>query len=121
MVMVERTFFGCNLCPGVWVKSLIEGEGVCTQRNFVESTPNQIVFSIFRLILIQTDVRLVPNQSESGKYNLILGRFNKIPKIFLCLKRGSGCFWLTSVREASTSSGTGGGGELRKHPSTILL
>jgi len=30
------------------------------------------------LIGKQTDVRLVPNQSEKGKYNLILLRFNKI-------------------------------------------
>ena len=28
-------------------------------------------FSILRLIWNQTDVRLVPNQSENGKYNLI--------------------------------------------------
>ena len=34
---------------------------------------NQNVFTIFRLIWNQTDVRLVPNQSEYGEYNLILG------------------------------------------------
>ena len=35
-----------------------------------QSTRNQIVFTIFRLIWNQTDVRLDPNQSEKGKYNL---------------------------------------------------
>ena len=30
-----------------------------------------IVITIFRLIWNRTDVRLVPNQSENGKYNLI--------------------------------------------------
>ena len=42
-------------------------------RNLIESTRNQIVFTIFWLIWIQADVRLVPNQSENGKYNLISG------------------------------------------------
>ena len=42
-------------------------------RNIIKSTRNQIVFTIFRLIWIQTDVRLDPNQSEIGKYNLISG------------------------------------------------
>ena len=40
-----------------------------------------------KLVLLQciykTDVRLVQNQSENGKYNLISGRFNKISKRFL--------------------------------------
>ena len=40
-------------------------------RNLIKSNRNQIVLSSFRLILSQTDVRLVPNQSENGKYNLI--------------------------------------------------
>ena len=35
-------------------------------RNFIKSNWNQIVFTIFRLIWIRTDVRLVPNQSENG-------------------------------------------------------
>ena len=35
------------------------------------------------------NVRFVPNQSENGKYNLISGWFNKIPKIFLCVCIGS--------------------------------
>ena len=47
------------------------------------STPNPILFTIFGLIWIQTDVRLVPNQSENGKYNRISGWFNKISKRFL--------------------------------------
>ena len=40
-------------------------------RNLIKPTRNQIVFTIFRLIWNQTDVRLVPNQWENGKYNLI--------------------------------------------------
>ena len=54
-------------------------------RNLIKSTWNQIVFTIFRLIRNQTEVRLVPNQSENGKYNLISGWFNKISKKFLCV------------------------------------
>ena len=33
--------------------------------------PNQIVFTIMRLIWHQTDFRLVLNQSDNGKYNPI--------------------------------------------------
>ena len=40
-------------------------------QNFIESNRNQIVFTIFRQIWNQTDVRLAANQSENGKYNLI--------------------------------------------------
>ena len=40
-------------------------------RNLIKSIRNQIVFTIFRLIWHQTDVCLVPNQSENGEYNLI--------------------------------------------------
>ena len=47
-------------------------------RNLITSIRNQIVFSISRLIWNQPDVRLVPNQSENGKYNLISGWFKKI-------------------------------------------
>ena len=42
-------------------------------QNLIKATRNQIVFTTFRLIWNQTDVRLVPNQSENGKYNLISG------------------------------------------------
>ena len=52
--------------------------------NFIESNRNQIVFISFRLIWNQTEsVRLVPNQLENGKYNLISVWFNKISKRFL--------------------------------------
>ena len=54
-------------------------------RNHNKSNRNQIVFSIFWLIWNQTNVRLTPNQSENGKYNLISGWFNKISKRFLCV------------------------------------
>ena len=40
-------------------------------QNPIKSTRNQIVFTIFRLISDQTDVRLVSNPSENGKYNLL--------------------------------------------------
>ena len=43
------------------------------------------LFTIFRLIWNQTDIRLVPKQSENGNYNLISVWFNKIPKSFLCV------------------------------------
>ena len=56
-----------------------------TFRNLIKSHRNQIVFTIFQLIWNQTDVRLDPNQSENGKYNLISVRVNKISKIFLCV------------------------------------
>ena len=42
-------------------------------RNLIKLTRNQIVFTIFRLIWNQTDVRLDPNQPDNGKYNLISG------------------------------------------------
>ena len=44
-----------------------------------------MVFTIFPLIWFQTEVRLDPNQSENGKYNLISVWFNKILKGFLCV------------------------------------
>ena len=54
-------------------------------RNLLKSNRNQTVVTVFRLIWIQTDVRLVPNQSENGNYNLISGWFNKISKTFFCV------------------------------------
>ena len=36
-------------------------------QNLITPTRNYIVFTISRLIWKQTDVRLVPNQSENGK------------------------------------------------------
>ena len=51
--------------------------------NLVNSYPNQVVVTIFRLIWIQTGVCLDANQSENGNYNLISVRINKIPKSFL--------------------------------------
>ena len=40
-------------------------------RNLIKSTRYQIVFTIFRMIWNQTEVRFVPNQSVHGKYNQI--------------------------------------------------
>ena len=48
--------------------------------NFIKSTRNLIVFTIIKFIWIQMDVRLDPNQSENGKYNLISSLFNTISK-----------------------------------------
>ena len=63
-------------------------------RNLIKSTRNQIVSTIFRLIWHQTNVRLVPNQSENGKYNLISGWFNKISeKNSLCVVLAR--YWLS--------------------------
>ena len=53
-------------------------------RNLIKSNRSQIVYTIFRLIWNKTDIRLVPNQMENGKYNLILVWFKKIWKIVLC-------------------------------------
>ena len=47
-------------------------------RNLIKSNWYQIVFTIFLLIWIQTDVCLVPNPSENGEYNLISGLFGLI-------------------------------------------
>ena len=54
-------------------------------RKLIKSTRNQIVFTNFWLIWNQTDVRLVLNQPENGKYNLISGWFNKFSETFLCV------------------------------------
>ena len=54
-------------------------------RNIVKSIWNQILIFVFGLIWNQTDVHLVPNQSENGNYNLISDWFDKISKIFQCL------------------------------------
>ena len=48
--------------------------------NCIITNRNQIAFTMHRLIWNQMDVRLVPNQSENGKYHLISVWFNKISK-----------------------------------------
>ena len=53
-----------------------------TFQNLSISTRIRLYFPFFRLIWIQTDVRLDPNQSENGKHNLISGWFNQILKRF---------------------------------------
>ena len=53
-------------------------------RNLINSNWNQTVFTIFRMIQNQTDVRLVPNRSVNGYYNMITVWYNKISKLFLC-------------------------------------
>ena len=49
-------------------------------RNLIKLNRNQILFTIFRLIPNQSDVRLVRNQPGNCQYNLTL---NKISKRFL--------------------------------------
>ena len=57
-----------------WYKQMFPVLNLYTQRNLVESTRNQTVFTIFLLIWHQTDtVRLIPNHLGNGKYNLISG------------------------------------------------
>ena len=55
-------------------------------RNLIKPNQNQIEFTSFQLIWNQADVCLGPNQLENGKYNLISVLFNKIQKIYLCVK-----------------------------------
>ena len=55
-----------------------------TFRNIIGSNRIQIEFTIFRLIWNQTNVRLVSNQSENRKYNLISIWFNKISLCIWC-------------------------------------
>ena len=52
-------------------------------RNLIKSTRNQIVFTIFRLIWIQMDARLNPNQSKNCEYNLIWVDLTRIISWFL--------------------------------------
>ena len=47
-------------------------------RNLVKSNRSLILFTIFRFIWNQPDLRLVPNQSENSKCNLISVWFNNI-------------------------------------------
>jgi len=55
----------------VWTVRKVQRFETCIKSNW-----NQIVFTICRLIWNQTDVRLVSNQSENGKYNPISVWFN---------------------------------------------
>ena len=67
------------------------GKNVCqlklhTEKYFFESyqiNRNLIVFT--GLMWNKTEFHVVPNQSENGKYNLILVSYNKIQKRFLCV------------------------------------
>ena len=54
----------------VWARSVPKLRNLHIEeslRNLIKSTWNQIVFTMLRLIWIQTDVGLDPNQSENGK------------------------------------------------------
>ena len=54
-------------------------------QDLIKSNCYQIVFTIYRLIWNQMDVRFIRNQSENDEYNLILVWLNKISKIFICV------------------------------------
>ena len=46
---------------------------------------NQVVLTIFRLNLNQTELRLLQNQSEYDEYNLISVDLTRIRSLFLCI------------------------------------
>ena len=76
--------------PVIWEYKRVQLFKVHTEksfRNLIKSIWNQVVSTIFRLIWIQTDVRLDLNQSENGKYNLISSSFNKISKKCLRVRK----------------------------------
>ena len=59
-------------CLQSWL-NISSGHAVKIDTNYnMLPTRNQILFTSFRLIFNQTKSSLVPNQSENGKYNLIL-------------------------------------------------
>ena len=66
--------------------------------NLAKSPRNQIVYTLFRSIWI--GLPLDANQSKNGKYNLILGWFNKIQKRFICMyiQRDSQEFYFIQFR-----------------------
>ena len=77
-----------RLCEQLFINAFTMAEKFHIQNfflNLVRWTRNEIVFTIFQLIWIQTEICLNPNHSGNGKYNLISGWFNKIQKRFLCV------------------------------------
>ena len=54
----------------------------------------------------QTDtVRLDPNQSENGKYNLIAGWLNKIQKLFFCVQYESSGMGFSALLDGGVMEG----------------
>ena len=54
-------------------------------RSYINSERKNVwITSHLRLIWNQTDVQLIPNESENGRYNLISVWINTISKRFLC-------------------------------------
>ena len=84
------TFFSLRHFFGAIVESLLRSHSEKSFRILIKSNRNQIVFTIFLLISNQTDVRLVLNLSENGKYNLISVWFNTIS---LCVGSNWGPVW----------------------------
>ena len=106
-----KSFRAINFSPvmlrGIFSRKIVSTLDGCTHKKIflksiiIKSSWNQIVFIIFRLILIQADVRLVLNQSENGKYNLISGWFITIslyielPDTFTWMRvRSAAAFWV---------------------------
>ena len=80
-VLPESPFFG--ICSKITEANLLLASQRYIHRkcfrNLIKSNRNLTVYTIFRWIWNQTDIRLIPNQSEDGEYN------NKSSKIFLCV------------------------------------
>ena len=86
-LLTQNAVTMATTCDCLW--ALFSADAEKSFRNLSKSNRNQIVFTIFRLIWNQTDVRLVPNQSKNGKYNLISGWFEKKSKKFLSVYEGN--------------------------------
>ena len=71
----------------LWIRNSVVLHTNKSVRNLIKSNRNQISFTMYRLVWNQTNGRLVPNQSENGKYNPISVWSNKI------LERTSPCAW----------------------------
>ena len=71
--------------PSSWsvIGSIVHTE--ISFRFFFKTNWNQIIYTIFRLIWNQMDVRLGPNQSENGIYNLISIDLRRISCRFPCV------------------------------------
>ena len=76
--------YALNLLFFCFLEIFFQREEKYIQNRF-KSNRNQILFTTFRWIWNQTGVRLVPNLSENGTYNLISVWFNNISKRFLCV------------------------------------
>ena len=63
-------------------ENLMGDTNLYTQRNLNKSNRNQIIFTIFRMILSRTEFHLVPHQSENSEYNQISPDSARIRSLF---------------------------------------